>query len=82
MIEWIATAFSICGNVFNIKKSVWGFVLWIVGNSIWMWIGYTKHMWGMLTLFTIYNAMSFWGIYEWTRPIKIGKTKAKATRRK
>lgn len=70
MIEWMATAFSILGNVFNIKKSVWGFILWIIGNAMWVYIGCTKHMWGMTALFSVYIVMSAWGIWEWTRSDK------------
>ena len=67
MIDWIATAFSILGNVFNIKKSAWGFVLWIVGSTIWVVIGYQRHMYGMMSLFIVYDVMSIYGIWEWTR---------------
>ena len=75
MIEWAAFALSLAGNYLNIKKSVWGFVLWIVGNTIWVVVDYQQQKWANMTLFLIYTLMSIWGIYQWTRPNNVGKTK-------
>lgn len=81
MIEWFACLSSICGNFLNIKKSAWGFVFWIVGNTIWIVVDYQQQKWANMTLFVVYNIMSLYGLYEWTRPIK-GKTNNKTIRRR
>lgn len=67
MIEWLATGLSLLGYVFNVRKSVWGFAIWIVANSIWVYVGISKGMWGLVFTMSAYTVMSVWGIYSWLK---------------
>jgi len=37
MIQWLATFVSLLGAVVNIRKSRWGFVIWMGSCLLWVW---------------------------------------------
>jgi len=67
MIEWMATALSLAGYALNVKKSRWGFVVWIAANTIWIWVGIQKDLWGLVLTMSVYTAMSVWGFISWSK---------------
>ncbi len=64
-LEYIATAFSIFGGVLNALMLWHGFVVWIMGNSIWVYIGYKKEMRGMILTFIVFTFTAILGVYVW-----------------
>lgn len=64
-LEYIATACSITGGILNALMLWHGFVIWIVGNTIWIHIGNKKDMKGMVLTFIVFTATAILGLYVW-----------------
>ncbi len=71
MFEWLLTVFSLLGCWFNIQKKVVSWVIWSVANLGWIISFSSKEMFAEATLFTVYLALSIYGIIKWRRPKKI-----------
>ena len=67
MIEWTAVTLGMVGTVLVGKKMIAGWLCWLVGNSLWVYLGWRWRRWGLLTQFAVYVLLSLWGLYEWTR---------------
>jgi nicotinamide riboside transporter PnuC len=67
MTEAVATILSLVGYAFNIRHSRWGFMVWAIANTIWIWIGIDKQMWGLVLMMAVYTAMSLYGFWAWSR---------------
>ena len=69
VVEWIATVLSIVGAVVNIRKSRWGFVIWIVASLVWIAWGLmmTPIGWGLILSQTVFLFINVWGFVAWTR---------------
>ncbi len=64
-LEYLATAFSIFGGVLNALLLWHGFVVWIMGNIIWIYIGNKKEMNGMIITFIVFTFTAILGLYIW-----------------
>jgi len=64
-LEYIATSFSIVGASLNALILWHGFVLWIIGNTIWVYIGNKKEMKGMVLTFIVFTFIAVFGLYVW-----------------
>lgn len=64
-VEALATVLSAVGMFFNARGQLRrSYYLWIGGNAMWVFIGFTNHMYGMSALFAYYLAMSIVGIIK------------------
>ena len=68
MFEWLLTGLSLLGCWFNIQKSVVGWVIWTIANIGWIITFVAKGMLAESTLFTVYLALSIYGIFKWRQP--------------
>ena len=69
ILEICATLLSIAGATANAVILWEGFVLWIISNTIWIWI-WSKpknRSWGLVATFTVYNIISVYGLINWVR---------------
>lgn len=64
---WIVTAASLVGVILNIKKRRSCFVVWGVTNASWAVIDFSKGIPAQGVLFTVYFALSVWGLIEWRK---------------
>ncbi|BED92273.1 MAG: nicotinamide mononucleotide transporter [Candidatus Improbicoccus pseudotrichonymphae] len=53
------------GNLFNIKKKVLCFYIWIVGDIIWFTLDVKNGAYGRAFLDLIQLGFAIFGIYEW-----------------
>lgn len=67
IIEWIATGIGIIGAILNASKSIKGFYLWLISNSIFIYISILNKLYGMATLFLVYFLISLYGIIKWKK---------------
>lgn len=69
-IEWIAVPLSLLGNFLVARKRVEGFMVWILSNILWIYIGITSKLWGMATLFFVYSMINIYAILFWKKKQK------------
>lgn len=65
ILIWALTALSIVGVWLNIKKNIWGFYLWLIGDIGWIYVDFKAGLTGQAVLFIVYSALCIYGIYEW-----------------
>lgn len=69
-IEWLAVPLSLLGNYLVARKKVEGFVIWIIANLLWVYIGIVSKLWGMTTLFIAYSLINVYAVYYWRKKKK------------
>ena len=65
ILEWAATLLSIIGALLNAFLLKQGFYIWVVSNSIWIYIGIKNKMYGMALTFLVFLIISIMGIIYW-----------------
>jgi nicotinamide riboside transporter PnuC len=65
---WVGTVLSLVGFYVNVKKSKWGFVLWLITDIIFAITSAATHTWYFVTLYIIYAILAVWGYRQWTKP--------------
>lgn len=66
-LTWIITIFSIAGVVLNIKRRRICFYIWACTNAAWAIVDFCMGIYAQGALFTVYFALSIWGIIAWRR---------------
>jgi nicotinamide riboside transporter PnuC len=67
-MNWIATALSLLGNWFVIKKKVHGFWIWLVANVLWALLAWKSDDPAQLLMWFVYGVLNIKGILEWRKP--------------
>ena len=65
MLEWSATALSLIGALFIVKKKWQGYGFWFGGNTCWLALGAITGMIGAVITFSVFNVISVYGVYDW-----------------
>lgn len=69
-ITWFLTAISLIGTVFNIKKNISCFYIWLVGDILWFIFDLTAGTYGRSTLDFVQVILAVWGIYSWRKEVE------------
>lgn len=74
-LSWITTAISLFGNLLVNNQRKEGFIVWIISNILWIWIGLSAETinWGQVFLFMVYTGTSVHGLVTWIRKEKAAK---------
>ena len=64
-VEYSATILSITGAILNIFMLWICFVVWIIANILWIYLGYKKEIKGMVLTFIVFLITSISGLYLW-----------------
>lgn len=64
-ITWLLAILSLSGNIFNIKKSVICFYIWVIGEICWLTLDINNGVFGRAFLDLTQLIFALWGIYEW-----------------
>lgn len=67
-LSWILVPLSLAGNVFVVKKNVFGQWVWAVSNVGWVIFNLSIGAYSQAFLFLVYLAMCIWAILTWSRP--------------
>ena len=67
IISYIATFLSLLGNVFIVRKSKWGFIIWTAGNIAWIWVDIHIGLYSQIVMMAVYSMLNIWGLIEWGR---------------
>jgi nicotinamide riboside transporter PnuC len=65
ILEWIATILGLIGAFLVARKNRWGFMSWIIGNTLWIYFSFHNCHWGMLTQFCIFLILAVYGWVNW-----------------
>ena len=66
-ITWPLAMLSITGTIFNVKKKVVCFYLWMIGEFFWIAIDFSNRQHGRMFLDFVHLGMAIWGIYDWSK---------------
>ena len=66
-ITWFLTAISLTGTVFNIRKKIICFYIWLIGDVCWFILDYSSEVYGRAVLDFIQIILAFCGILEWRK---------------
>lgn len=66
-IQWIAIFLSFLGIYLNIKKIKWSFIIWTIGNLIWIYINFISGLPVQSLLFIGYSVVNLYGFYKWRK---------------
>ncbi len=78
MFEWLLTALSIIGTLYNLQKRAAGWVIWTISNAGWIAAFAMKGLLAEATLFSVYLVLSVYGIFKWWQPRDREKTASQA----
>ena len=67
MISWITTILCLTGTVLNVKKNKLCFVLWLIGNILWLIIDIKNGLISRAILDIVQGVLALWGIIEWRK---------------
>ena len=66
-VTWILTAISLMGTVFNIRKKIICFYIWLIGDLLWCIFDLMSGTNGRATLDVIQIILSICGILSWKK---------------
>lgn len=66
-ITWFLTAVSLIGTVFNIRKKIICFYIWLIGDICWFTLDFTSGVYGRATLDLFQIFLAVCGIFEWRK---------------
>jgi len=64
-MEWIAAILGITGGLLIAYKMKSGFIVWIIGNLIWIVIGIKLQKWAIVVQFMFFEATAILGYIKW-----------------
>lgn len=76
-LEIISAIIGVIGAVLNIKKMKSGFIVWIIGNILWIIYGLTTKQYFFMSQYIIFALISFLGFSEWHKSDKNKSVKIK-----
>ena len=65
VVEGLAAGLAILGAMLNALGSVSGFYVWIVSNSLWVYVGRRRRMPGLMVMQTVFLVLAVVGIVCW-----------------
>lgn len=65
MFEYPAMILGVIGAWLVARKNRWGFMLWIIGNGLWIVFGFINRHWGVVIQFSIFWGLALYGWINW-----------------
>jgi nicotinamide riboside transporter PnuC len=62
---WIVAILSLIGVVLNVRQDRRCFYLWIVTNSAWTAVDFSRGLYAQAFMFLVYLGLAIWGLYSW-----------------
>lgn len=66
-LTWIATIITIIGSILNSQKRIEGFYLWIISNSVYVYINLYLGITAQAVLFAFNTFICIWGLCTWRK---------------
>ena len=64
---WAITILSLTGTALNVRKNIWCFHLWAVGNIAWLSFDLWSGLYSRAVLDAVHLAFAVWGAIAWRR---------------
>ena len=64
---WIGTVIMAVGSVYIAHKKVFGLWLMLLGNIVWLGVGYASGLSSLVGVSILMGALDYYGIYRWTK---------------
>lgn len=64
---WAITVLSLTGTALNVRKNIWCFYLWAVGNIAWLGFYLWSGLYSRAVLDAVHLAFAVWGAIAWRR---------------
>lgn len=61
------TIICLVGTVLNVKKIIWCFYLWCLGNLLWLAFDLYSGLYSRAVLDIVQFGFAVWGIVEWSK---------------
>ena len=61
------TIICLIGTVLNVKKIIWCFYLWALGNLLWLAFNLYSQLYSRAVLDVVQFVFAVWGIVEWSK---------------
>jgi nicotinamide mononucleotide transporter PnuC len=74
-LEMISAIISVVGTLLVINKNKNGFLIWVVGNTLWTVYGIITRQYFFLAQYIIYTVISIFGFIKWLKEDKKSKSK-------
>lgn len=65
--DWVGLILNLIGCVFNAKKSIWCWPIWLAGNAAWLAYWIPKSELAAILLTCTYVALNIYGYREWKK---------------
>lgn len=63
--KWLLTAFSLYGNVLNVKRRRSCFIVWVIANLLWLAYDLYSGLYSRAALDIVQTGFCIWGFIEW-----------------
>ncbi len=73
IVSWLLTIASLVGAVFNARKSIVGFYIWIPTNIAWVIYSLIICQYALCLLFVTYTGVTIYGVVKWRKAEKGGE---------
>ena len=67
LFTWAVTVLSLTGTALNVRRNIWCFYLWAVGNIAWLVYDLLTGLYSRAMLDLLQLGFALWGILEWSR---------------
>ena len=64
-LGWVCSINSIIGAILVARLIKWGYVLWIAGNFIWIFLMYAHGIYEQIPVWVMLTFTSAYGFYYW-----------------
>lgn len=64
-LEIISAFLGIAGGILNVLKNKWGFLIWFVGNILWVVYGLMTKQYYFVMQYAVFTSISIWGFKRW-----------------
>ncbi len=66
-ITWFLTAISLAGTIFNVRKNILCFYVWLFGDVLWCAFDFKSEMYGRCFLDFVQVILAICGIFSWKK---------------
>ena len=66
-MNWTGMALNLIGFYLNTRKSIWGYVMWLISGPLIFCVMWHERLMPQMILLSVYFALALYGIYNWSK---------------
>lgn len=67
ILAWISTFLSALGLVLVAKKNIWGWIAWIVSDTLWIYYYILLHNTPSIVVWIMFDLFNLYGLWSWLK---------------